>query len=101
MGMQMPGWFDIVSLARRLPPPPGLCKTKVNGVHDRQKSFADISMAEDEEGIMKSVRLVHSIIDEQIDKGIASERIVVGGFSQGGAISLLASMSTTRSPSRD
>ena len=50
---------------------------------------------------MKSVRLVHSIIDEQIDKGIASERIVVGGFSQGGVISLLVSASTARSPSRD
>lgn len=39
--------------------------------------------------MLKSVDVVHGIIEEQIAKGIPSERIVVGGFSQGGAIALL------------
>ncbi|KAA8904954.1 acyl-protein thioesterase 1 [Sphaerosporella brunnea] len=67
MGMRMPGWFDITS-------------------------FGDISLKEDEAGIMKSVQHLHKIIEEQINKGVPSERIIVGGFSQGGVISLLGGM---------
>jgi predicted esterase len=52
-------------------------------------SFGDISHQEDEAGILKSVQTLHGIIDEQIAKGVPSERIIVGGFSQGGAIALL------------
>lgn len=54
-----------------------------------QTSFSDISMHEDQTSMLKSVDVVHGIIEEQIAKGIPSERIVVGGFSQGGAIALL------------
>lgn len=39
--------------------------------------------------MLVSVRKIHGIINEQIDKGISSERIILGGFSQGGAIALL------------
>ena len=66
MGMRMPGWFDI---------------TDFGGDVTTRK--------EDVDGILKSVEHLHSIIDEQIKKGVPSERIVVGGFSQGGAIALL------------
>ena len=34
--------------------------------------------------------MFHSLIAEEIKNGIPSERIVLGGFSQGGAMSLLA-----------
>lgn len=39
--------------------------------------------------MLVSVKKVHGIINEQIDKGIPSERIILGGFSQGGAVALL------------
>lgn len=65
-GMQMPGWYDIKSL---------------NDLASRE---------EDEPGIMRSVSYFHSLIDTEISKGISSDRIVLGGFSQGGAMSLIS-----------
>jgi len=56
-------------------------------------TFHDVSQ-EDEEGITRSVSLLHGIIEEQIAKGVASERIIVGGFSQGGAVALLVTDSS-------
>jgi predicted esterase len=55
----MPGWFDIISLGE------------------------DILARQDEEGILKSVNLVHKLITEEVDAGIPAENIIVGGFSQG------------------
>ncbi|KAF2130727.1 Phospholipase/carboxylesterase [Dothidotthia symphoricarpi CBS 119687] len=66
MGMRMPGWYDIKSLS----------------------SLTDRS--EDTEGITKSRDYFHSLIDQEIAKGIPANRIVIGGFSQGGAMSLLS-----------
>jgi len=43
---------------------------------------------EDESGIKTSQRYIDSLIQTQIDCGISSERIVLAGFSQGGAIAL-------------
>ena len=54
----MPGWFDI-------------------------KSLSDVMARQDEEGMLKSVDLVHKLITEEVDAGISSDKIVVGGFSQG------------------
>ena len=39
---------------------------------------------------MKSQTYLHSLIAAEIEKGIPSERIVLGGFSQGGAMSILS-----------
>ncbi|SMR42011.1 unnamed protein product [Zymoseptoria tritici ST99CH_1A5] len=65
-GMRMPGWYDITS-------------------------FSDLaSRTEDEAGILRSQKYFHQLIDEEIKSGIPSERIVLGGFSQGGALGLLA-----------
>jgi predicted esterase len=66
MGMRMPGWYDIKSLST---------------LSDRE---------EDEQGIIKSRDYFHSLVDQEIEKGIPANRIVIGGFSQGGAISLLS-----------
>ena len=52
-------------------------------------SLADIQSGEDEAGILASAQSIHAIIEEQINKGISSERIILGGFSQGGALALL------------
>lgn len=35
---------------------------------------------------------VHSLIEAEIESGIASNRIIVGGFSQGGALALYSSL---------
>ena len=53
---------------------------------------ADIGAEPDEKGIRASAELVGDMIDEQIEQGIAPERIVLAGFSQGGAIVLHAGL---------
>jgi phospholipase/carboxylesterase len=63
-GMQMPAWYDIYSL----------------GVRDK----------EDAAGIRASAAVVHGLIDRERGNGIHSNRIVLAGFSQGGAIALQA-----------
>jgi phospholipase/carboxylesterase len=56
----------------------------------------DIGGAQDETGIRRSQHAVESLLEQQIDTGIASERIVLAGFSQGGAIILQAGLRYTR-----
>lgn len=53
-------------------------------------SFDDIKQREDETGIVKSQTYLHGLIAAEIEKGIPSERIVLGGFSQGGAMSIFS-----------
>lgn len=66
MGMRMPGWYDI-------------------------KSLGDLTAREeDEEGIVKSRDYFHSLIDAEVAKGIPANRVVIGGFSQGGSMSLIS-----------
>lgn len=45
---------------------------------------------QDETGIVKSRDYFHGLIKAEIDSGIPSNRIVIGGFSQGGAMSLFS-----------
>ncbi|PSN53573.1 Acyl-protein thioesterase 1 [Blattella germanica] len=52
----------------------------------------DANGPEDEEGIRRATDLVHSMIEQEIKGGIASNRIVVGGFSQGGALALYSAL---------
>ena len=66
-GMAMPGWFDMNALERD-------------------------HLIDDKETIEKASRYVDSLIEEQMDKGIPAKNIVVGGFSQGGAIALTHAM---------
>lgn len=60
----MPGWFDLESLE----------------IDDYKEDVA---------GIEESIRYVETLVDDQISKGIPSDRIVVGGFSQGMSVILL------------
>ena len=48
----------------------------------------DISSEPDADGIRASAALVDDLIQQQIDSGIVANRIVLAGFSQGGAIVL-------------
>lgn len=47
---------------------------------------------DDEEGMMKSVEYICGLIDTEVGAGVPVGRIVVGGFSQGCAISLLVGL---------
>ncbi|HHJ34707.1 MAG TPA: carboxylesterase [Gammaproteobacteria bacterium] len=61
-GYPMPGWYDISSLS--------------------------ITEKEDEAGIREASAILKQLCDEQVADGIDPARIVVAGFSQGGAIAL-------------
>ncbi len=63
-GFAMRAWYDIVALDRRGP--------------------------EDEAGIRASEAAVAALIRRENARGIPSERIVLAGFSQGGAVALFA-----------
>eukprot|EP01135_Chromosphaera_perkinsii_P007237 Nk52_evm45s745 gene=Nk52_evmTU45s745 len=71
MGMKMPSWYDIYSL------------------DDKEAN-------EDEEGIEKSANSIKALIEQEIESGIPANRIVVGGFSQGGAIALWTGLTYTK-----
>lgn len=64
-GMAMPAWYDIRSLDTR---------------------------NDDVEGIERSEAQVRALIDLEVERGVPPERIVVGGFSQGGAMALQAAL---------
>lgn len=70
-GYAMRAWYDIAALDRRA--------------------------AEDETGIRASQATIEALIRRENARGIASERIVLAGFSQGGAMALFAG---TRFPAR-
>ncbi|PSC71839.1 Phospholipase carboxylesterase [Micractinium conductrix] len=68
---------------------------------DGQRSAAwfDISAIPgqaDRQGLMDSLRYVEGLLEEQAAQGVPLQRIVVGGFSQGGAVALLALRSRLR-----
>jgi len=61
-GERMPSWYDII------------------GLDSRAKETC--------EGIDDSVSTINSLIQNEINSGIKSERIIVAGFSQGGAMAI-------------
>ncbi|OHV08639.1 alpha/beta hydrolase [Kushneria phosphatilytica] len=69
-GMTMPAWYDILDM--------------------------DLGRRIDEPQLRDSAQRVQGLIDEQIDAGIDSRRIIVAGFSQGGAVAYEAALSYPR-----
>jgi phospholipase/carboxylesterase len=61
-GYEMRAWYDITAL--------------------------DLSQAEDAEGIYESTHQLNTLIRRELDNNIPARRIVLAGFSQGGAIAL-------------
>lgn len=49
---------------------------------------ADLSQREDETGVRQSAQQVEQLIQHEIEQGIPADRIILAGFSQGGAIAL-------------
>nr|XP_012383315.2 acyl-protein thioesterase 2 isoform X1 [Dasypus novemcinctus] len=66
MKMVMPSWFDLMGLSPDAP--------------------------EDEAGIKKAAENIKALIEHEMKNGIPANRIVLGGFSQGGALSLYTAL---------
>jgi phospholipase/carboxylesterase len=69
-GMAMRAWYDILGFDRHA--------------------------AEDAAGIRASAAAVTLLIDREVERGIPTERIVLAGFSQGGAVALHTALRETR-----
>jgi len=69
-GMRMPSWFDLKGL--------------------------DPNSNEDAAGIESASKLLQSLISEEEKHGIPASRIVVGGFSQGGAVALYSALTNNK-----
>jgi phospholipase/carboxylesterase len=65
-GMVMRSWYDIKSM--------------------------DLQGRADMEGVLESEKAVKALIQEQVDAGIAANKIVLAGFSQGGVMSLFTGL---------
>ena len=52
----------------------------------------DLQRREDEAGLRESVQQVHALLDREVARGVPARRIVLAGFSQGCAITLLAGL---------
>ncbi|MEY3863108.1 MAG: hypothetical protein RIR60_1474 [Pseudomonadota bacterium] len=85
---------DMLNLAQVrfiLPHAPSMAVTRNNGYV--MPAWYDLyapseSQKEDMAGITRSEGYLNSLIDNEIKRGIASDKIVLAGFSQGGAIAL-------------
>jgi predicted esterase len=66
-GMKMPAWYDI-------------------------KRLEDVRSSQDEVGVLEGVEILKQLIADENDKGIPANRVVIGGFSQGCALSLATSV---------
>ncbi len=51
-------------------------------------SDADIARRADENGVRGSGEILSAMVDAEIERGVSPERVVLAGFSQGGAIAL-------------
>ncbi len=65
-GHVMRAWYDVLSL--------------------------DLPQREDVTGIRESAAAIARLVDRERERGLAGERIVLGGFSQGGALALYAGL---------
>ena len=52
----------------------------------------DRSVAEDESGIRESANAVDRLVNREVERGLVEARVVVAGFSQGGAVVLHAGL---------
>jgi predicted esterase len=66
MGMQMPAWYDLTGLGKRE-------NEACDGLDDSRHS-------------------IMALVEAEIDAGIPADRILLGGFSQGGACSLYCAL---------
>lgn len=65
-GAVMPAWYDVMDF-------------------DAERKY-------NHDDLMKSAAAVHALIDREIERGVPSERIMLVGFSQGGAVNFQAGL---------
>ena len=60
--------------------------------------YEDISLdaEQDEEGVQSSASMLSLLVDDELRRGITSDRIILAGFSQGGAVALYAGLTSDR-----
>lgn len=69
-GMRMRGWYDIAAM--------------------------DIASREDEAGVRQAIAQVQALIAREGERGVPPTRVVLAGFSQGGAITLATGLRRTQ-----
>ncbi|KAF6775409.1 hypothetical protein AHF37_04882 [Paragonimus kellicotti] len=69
-GMRMPAWYDIYALSS--------------------------DARQDESGIIEASAQLDKFVQAEIDSGIPADRIVIGGFSQGGSVALYNALTKNR-----
>lgn len=69
-GYVMPAWYDILEM--------------------------DVKRRVDEAQLLRSAAAVHALIEREVERGVDSTRIVLAGFSQGGAVILHAALTCRR-----
>lgn len=69
-GMMMRAWYDILSL--------------------------DSAGRADAKGVLESTALLEALVDNEIERGMEAGKIVIAGFSQGGAIAINAALHAKR-----
>ncbi len=65
-GYEMPAWYDILG--------------------------ADLTARQDEKGLRQTQALIDTLIERETSRGIAANRIIVAGFSQGCAMALMTGL---------
>jgi phospholipase/carboxylesterase len=50
--------------------------------------YQDLTLKEDEKGVRESQQAVERLIAREVERGVPADRIILAGFSQGGAIAL-------------
>jgi phospholipase/carboxylesterase len=69
-GMAMRAWYDILSL--------------------------DTEGRADAAGVKESTAILDALVEREVERGIAADKIVIAGFSQGGAIAINVALHATR-----
>ena len=68
----------------------------INGGHRMRAWYdilgADIARREDQAGLRETFSQVHALLDAEVARGMPAQRIVLGGFSQGCAVTLGAGL---------
>jgi len=105
-GLGADGW-DFVPIVRELPLPQDLHlrfifphapvrPVTINNGHEMRAwydiTMNDISRVPDEAGIRESQAFIEALIAREEKRGVSADRIVLAGFSQGGAIALQAGL---------
>jgi phospholipase/carboxylesterase len=70
-GLRMPAWYDILDLE-------------------------DIDSRADEAGVLRSAAQVEALIDREAERGVPRTRLILAGFSQGGAIAMAVAVANSK-----